>query len=82
MNDSKMNFVNLLFRYWQDGVSGVRNWMANLVDFFSKSGWSISDDEFIYNILKPLLNAGAVILLIFLLFMGVNELLVKKIIKY
>jgi hypothetical protein len=82
MKNSNMNFVNLLFKYWQDGVSSVRNWMANLVDFFSKSGWSISDDEFIYNILKPLLNAGAVILLIFLLFMGVNELLVKKIIKY
>jgi hypothetical protein len=82
MKSSNTNFVNLLFRYGEEGVYAVGNWMTSLIAFFSNSGWSLSDDKFIYDILKPLLNAGAVILLIFLLFLGVNELIVKKIIKY
>ena len=81
MNDSNMTFVNLIFKYMQDRVSDVGNWMKNLIAFFSSSG-SFLDDAFILNILKPVLNAGAILLLIFLLFLGLNELIVKKIIKY
>lgn len=76
MNSSTMNFVDILFKYVQDGVSDVGSWITNLFKTSSGSG-----DEFINNILKPVLNAGSIMMLIFLLFLGVNELIMKKIIR-
>jgi hypothetical protein len=76
MNNINMTFFTLFLQFGKDSWDGVLNWIKN---FFKSSSWA--GDALIYDILKPVFNAIASILIIISLLWGSIELFFKKIIK-